>query len=137
MHKLSAETGALRETYAALNRNDISAVVEAFDPHRVDRTSRVCGGDLSRARSRGGASVAGAWQLEVRHVGRRARSDLHTCSVAHRLRLSAMLRQLRLGLARLRLSRLPFIPRERDNPRGYAASALPPERSFQYLYADA
>jgi ketosteroid isomerase-like protein len=35
MHKLSAETGALRETYAALNRNDISAVVEAFDPQIV------------------------------------------------------------------------------------------------------
>ena len=30
---LAAETEALREAYAALNRNDIPAMVEAFDPH--------------------------------------------------------------------------------------------------------
>ena len=29
---LAAETEALRETYAALNRNDIPATVNAFDP---------------------------------------------------------------------------------------------------------
>jgi ketosteroid isomerase-like protein len=29
---LAAETAALRETYAALNRNDIKAAIEAFDP---------------------------------------------------------------------------------------------------------
>jgi hypothetical protein len=29
---LAAETDALRETYAALNRNDIEAAVKAFDP---------------------------------------------------------------------------------------------------------
>ena len=30
---LVAETAALREAYAALNRNDIPAMVKAFDPH--------------------------------------------------------------------------------------------------------
>jgi uncharacterized protein len=30
---LVAETEALREAYAALNRNDIPAMVKAFDPH--------------------------------------------------------------------------------------------------------
>ena len=30
---LAAETEALREAYAALNRNDIPATLEAFDPH--------------------------------------------------------------------------------------------------------
>jgi uncharacterized protein len=30
--RLAAETGALREAYAALNRNDIPAMVKAFDP---------------------------------------------------------------------------------------------------------
>ena len=29
---LAAETEALRETYAAINRNDIPATVKAFDP---------------------------------------------------------------------------------------------------------
>ncbi|HEV8593419.1 MAG TPA: nuclear transport factor 2 family protein, partial [Pyrinomonadaceae bacterium] len=29
---LAAETEALREAYAALNRNDIPAMVKAFDP---------------------------------------------------------------------------------------------------------
>jgi uncharacterized protein len=29
---LAAETDALRETYAALNRNDIEATIKAFDP---------------------------------------------------------------------------------------------------------
>ena len=30
---LAAETQALRETYAALNRNDIPSTLHAFDPH--------------------------------------------------------------------------------------------------------
>ena len=29
---LAAETGALKDAYAALNRNDIPAMIEAFDP---------------------------------------------------------------------------------------------------------
>ena len=29
----TAETEALREVYAALNRNDVPAMVQAFDPH--------------------------------------------------------------------------------------------------------
>jgi hypothetical protein len=32
---LAAETEALREAYAALNRNDIPATVKAFDPEIV------------------------------------------------------------------------------------------------------
>ena len=34
---LAAETEALREAYAALNRNDIPAMVKAFDP-QIERT---------------------------------------------------------------------------------------------------
>lgn len=62
MPPLAAETEALRQAYAALNRDDVSSFVNAFDPQiewteppRVSRSR-----DISRLRGSGGARVAGA-----------------------------------------------------------------------------
>jgi ketosteroid isomerase-like protein len=49
---LAAETEALREVYAALNRNDIPAMVEAFDPQMEwIEPAEYPGGGIQRGRA--------------------------------------------------------------------------------------
>ena len=64
---LAAETEAIREAYAALNRNDIAGFVQVFDP-QIERIERIESADFPQGRTYHGLAAVTAHVAEARET---------------------------------------------------------------------